>query len=79
MTPDDFKAWRAVMGFNQIEAGKALGLSKSTIELYEKGKRRDTGAPVEIPLTVALACTALWHKMKPWNSKHYSNELGIFG
>ena len=68
MTPDDFKAWRAAMGFNQIEAAKALGLSKSSIELYEKGRRRDDGRPVEIPLTVALSCTALFHRLEPWKA-----------
>lgn len=68
MTPDDFKAWRAIMGFNQKQAGEALGLSKSAIELYEKGARRDTGTPVEIPLAVAYACSAIYHKMEPWGA-----------
>lgn len=74
MTPDDFKAWRSVMGFNQIQAAEALGLSKSSIELYEKGTRRDDGRPVEIPLTVALACSALYHKNKPWGASEESRE-----
>lgn len=74
MTPDDFKAWRAEMGFNQIKAAEALGLSKSTIELYEKGKRRDDGRAVDIPVTVALACAALYHKNKPWGQSEESRE-----
>lgn len=66
MTSDDFKAWRKEMGFSQAKASDALGLSKPTIENYERGVRRDTGAPVEIPLSVALACAALFHRLEPW-------------
>ena len=66
MTPDDFKAWRATMGYNQVQAAEALGLSKSSIELYEKGKRRDDGRAVEIPITVSLSCAALFHRLEPW-------------
>ena len=66
MTPDEFKAWRKSMGCSQAEAAEALGLSKPTIENYEKGVRRDTGAAVEIPRHVALACAALFHRLQPW-------------
>lgn len=66
MTNDDFKAWRAVMGYSQVEAAKALDVSKSTVELYERGTRRDNNEPVIIPLTVSLACAALYHRIKPW-------------
>jgi transcriptional regulator with XRE-family HTH domain len=68
MTPNDFKAWRDVMGFTQAQAAEALGLSKPTIENYERGKRKEDGRPVIIPLTVALSCTALYHKLKPWGA-----------
>ncbi|MBS9476225.1 helix-turn-helix domain-containing protein [Ancylobacter radicis] len=66
MSPDDFKAWREAMGMSQTAAAKALGISKGSIELYEAGKRRDDGRPVIIPLTVALACSALYHRLGPW-------------
>ncbi|WP_454813791.1 helix-turn-helix domain-containing protein [Labrys neptuniae] len=59
MDPEQFKAWRRHMGFSQIEAARALGISKGSVELYEAGKRRDDGRPVEIPKTVALACAAI--------------------
>jgi len=36
------------------------------INMYEKGKRRDDGRAVEIPLTVSLSCAALYHKLEPW-------------
>lgn len=66
MTPDDFKAWRKSMGMTQTEAGDALGVSKGTIINYEAGKRRDDGRTVEIPKTVALACTAVAKGLGPW-------------
>jgi len=59
MTPEEFRQWRSAMGMTQQQAAGMLGLSKSTIELYESGKRRDNDQPVEIPRVVALACAAL--------------------
>ena len=59
MTSDQFKLWRKDMGLTQAAAADALGLSQSSIELYERGMRKDDGRPVVIPKTVALACAAL--------------------
>lgn len=60
MTPKQFKAWRDRMELTQAGAADALGLSKGTIELYERGQRPGADPrPVEIPKTVALACMAL--------------------
>ncbi len=59
MTSQEFRDWRVAMGFTQQEAADELGISKSTIELYESGKRRDTKEPVVIPKMVELACAAL--------------------
>jgi hypothetical protein len=48
------------MGFRSREAAaEPLGLSTSTIELYETGVRRDNGQAVEIPISIELACLAL--------------------
>jgi transcriptional regulator with XRE-family HTH domain len=47
------------MGFTQQQAADELGISKSTVELYESGRRRDTKEPVVIPKVVELACAAL--------------------
>lgn len=66
MTADDFKAWRKEMGFTQVQAAEALGISRPSVELYELGVRRDNGKAVVIPLTVALACKALFHRLEPW-------------
>ncbi len=69
MTSDDFKAWRKAMGFTQAKAAEALGVSKPTVENYDKGVRRENGEPVIIPRTVALACAALFHKLEPWSQE----------
>ncbi|WP_454917441.1 helix-turn-helix domain-containing protein [Xanthobacter sediminis] len=66
MDSEVFKTWRKVMGLTQAQAAEALGVSKPTIENYERGIRRDNGAPVEIPLHIALACAAIYHKFGPW-------------
>ena len=47
------------MKLSQQGAADALGLSKASIELYERGSRRDDDRPVVIPRTVELACAAL--------------------
>lgn len=69
MTPDDFKAWRKAMNFTQTEAAESLGISRGSVELYELGHRRDDRRPVEIPLSIALACAALRHKLPPMGEK----------
>lgn len=66
MDSEVFKTWRKVMGLTQAQAAEALGISKPTIENYERGTRRDNGAPVEIPKHIALACAAIYHKIGPW-------------
>jgi transcriptional regulator with XRE-family HTH domain len=68
MTPEKFKSWRESLGLSQQAAADALGLSKGSIELYERGSRRDDGRPVVIPKTVQLACeraTRLWKQGQP--------------
>jgi transcriptional regulator with XRE-family HTH domain len=59
MSPAEFRAWRKHMGWSQQEAADALDLGKSSVELYERGSRRDDNRPVVIPKTVELACAAL--------------------
>lgn len=56
MTPDDFKAWRLALGFSQQEAADRLGISRGSVENYERGHRREDRRPVEIPLTVDRSC-----------------------
>lgn len=66
MSPEQFKEWRKRMAFNQTEAATALGISKSSIELYERGSRRDDNREVIIPRTVALACSAVLAGLTPY-------------
>lgn len=56
MSREEFVAWRALMGFTQAEAGRALGLSVrpdgttcDAVRHYERGSR-------EVPASVALLC-----------------------
>lgn len=56
MTPNDFKAWRLARGFSQQEAAERLGISRGSVENYERGHRREDHRPVEIPLPVERSC-----------------------
>lgn len=61
MTKEQFRLWRKAMGLTQTGAASVLGLNRNTIELYERGTRRDDpNHVVSIPRTVELACAALW-------------------
>lgn len=59
MTSAEFKLWRERLGLSQQAAADVLGVSKGSIELYERGARRDDNRPVEIPTTVELSCKYL--------------------
>lgn len=59
MTPEAFRRWREQLGLTQAEAADRLGLKRRMVQYYEAGTRG--GRPVEIPLTVRLACYALAH------------------
>jgi transcriptional regulator with XRE-family HTH domain len=74
MTPQGFKAFRKVMGWTQAKAAEALGLSRGTIENYEKGTRA-AGKPSPIPHTVELACAALYHNLGEVNFEAVANRI----
>ena len=59
MTSAEFKVWRERLGLSPQSAAEILDLSKGTIELCERGERRDDNRPVEIPTTVELSCKYL--------------------
>jgi DNA-binding transcriptional regulator YiaG len=59
MTPEQFKTWRKGLFKSREAAAEALGISASTVRLYEDGVRRDNGQAVEIPKVVELACCEL--------------------
>lgn len=57
MTAGAFRAWRKAAGLTQAEAAERLGLKRRIVQYYETGER--AGRPVEVPLSVRLACYAL--------------------
>lgn len=59
MTGADFIAWRAMLGISRAEACRRLGIHPNSVTVWEKGER-------EIPKSVALACSAVAKKLKPW-------------
>jgi transcriptional regulator with XRE-family HTH domain len=64
MTAADFLAWRRRLGLSQAAAASALGISRNSVILYERGARADRpGVAVVIPRTVALACKAVEHRL----------------
>ena len=52
MTPNDFKAWRAAMGWTQKTTAEHLNIHTKTISNYERGA-------VTIPVVVKLATERL--------------------
>ena len=60
MTPEELRAWRATMNLTQNSAADALGLSLRGYKNYELGETNP-------PPFLALACAALYHRLKPWS------------
>lgn len=69
MTPEDLRAWRAAMGFrSQAQAAEALGYSVARYKDFERGKSANGEKVIEtLPRTLALACSALYHRLEPWS------------
>lgn len=57
MTPQSMRSWLAEMKISSAEGARLLGIHPNTMTRY-----KTEGAPVH----VALACAALYHKLKPW-------------
>lgn len=64
LTPDDFLKWRRGMQWTRGYAAKRLGISYSSIQNYESGKRSDN-YKCTVPLVVSLAMSALRTGLKP--------------
>ena len=60
MTPDRLKLCRKGLGLSQSRFGELVGVSRMSINHYERGERHDDRRPVEIPRTVEMACAAIW-------------------
>lgn len=74
MNSHEFKVWREAMGFTQDAAAEALGISKASVVNYESGKRREDNRAVEIPRSISLACSAIYHKLEPWENDPAAKE-----
>jgi DNA-binding XRE family transcriptional regulator len=59
MTPESFLAWRNDVGLSQKAAAEQLGLGRRTVQDYEAGR-------YPVPRSVALACSAIFHRLEPW-------------
>jgi hypothetical protein len=57
MTAESMRLWLSEMGISAAEGAKLLGVHPNTMTKY-----KTEGAPVHI----ALACAALYHRIKPW-------------
>jgi transcriptional regulator with XRE-family HTH domain len=57
MEPAIFRKWRKALRYTQPEAGKKLGVDRSTIQNWERGFTR-------VPRMVELACPQLTRKWK---------------
>ena len=66
MTGEQLRNWRKKMTWTQTFAAQRLGVCVASIQSYERGTRSDKEKPIEIPLLVALACSALDAKLGPW-------------
>lgn len=71
MTPAAFRFWRSTMGYTQVQAAEALGMSEPRVEEMEAGVKKGKGTPTSIPVVVAMACSALDAKIGPyaWDKK----------
>lgn len=67
MTPADLIEWRKRQGLKKTDAAKRLGVSYSMYRYYENGERED-GTKVEIPLAIALACSAIAFGLPPYQA-----------
>ena len=72
MNAADFREWRARMGFagrgGQRRTAEALGLSTSMVRIYDNGMYPG-GRPVNYPLALRLAMSALAMGLPPWPPK----------
>lgn len=68
ITPEQFKKWRIRHGMSQASCAARLGISQSSIFVYEEGKRSD-GRKVEIPKLVSWGMSAIDNKLEPYKEE----------
>lgn len=72
LTPEQFVQWRKNNGMSTGACAKKLGVSVSSIFLYENGERKE--GEVKIPLTVAWAMSAIQAKLEPYKGESDDNN-----
>lgn len=68
MPASKFRAWMKRMGFNQIEAAAALGITRTTVRQYSGWGDFDGRGSKGAPPHIALACEALERRRKEGGS-----------
>lgn len=68
LTPDQFIAWRKSLGMSQAAAAKRLGVSLSSVCIYELGRRKE--GEVKIPQLVALGMNAILNNLQPYEGEN---------
>jgi hypothetical protein len=59
MTTDEFRDWQQRMGYTNVRAASAMGMSLSGYNQLRQGVSRTTGQELAIDKRTALACVAL--------------------
>jgi hypothetical protein len=59
MTTDEFRDWQQRMGYTNVRAASAIGMSLSGYNQLRQGVSRTTGQELAIDKRTALACVAL--------------------
>lgn len=67
LTPEQFAQWRKKNGMSTGACAKKLGVSVSSIFLYENGERKE--GIVKIPLTIAWAMSAIQAELEPYKGE----------
>lgn len=67
VTPQQFSSWRRSHGMSISACAKRLGISPSSVVLYESGVRG--GKAVAIPLLVCLGMSAISSNLEPYSGE----------
>jgi transcriptional regulator with XRE-family HTH domain len=69
MTEPSFKRWRKQLGWTQIQAAEALGVTVGYVKSLDSGISRTTKQPVKMSETLRMLMTAIAErggKIEPW-------------
>lgn len=72
LTGEMLRMWRNRIGLSQNEAAERLGIAEVSLRNYEKQRRPDRKDPVQIPMLLDWALSALDAGLKPYSEKNES-------